>query len=186
MLKIQQTALDLWEADQQAFNESEKSAKKLGAALNKVKAAMPRGKYTPWLKQKGIDRNRANYCMRVASGKQEAKAKKTTSTVPEGFKKVAVLLTVPVYERLALIVKAQGEELGKYVSNVVTEHVEAQEGLANEILAAIESENQAREQAIEQERAAKAKAEAKKKEEALLAKSKKKAAPQEKAAAATA
>ena len=185
MLKVQQSPLTCWEADRQAFGASEKSAKKLGAALNEVKAALPHGKYTPWLKHSGINRNRANYCMRVARGKQEVKAKKTT-TVPEGFKKVSILLTVPMYERLALVVKAQGEELGKYVSNVVVEHVVAQEELANEILAAIESENRAREQAIEQEKAAKVRAEAKKKADALLAKSKKKAAAQEKAAAATA
>src|SRR5260370_25524011 len=37
---------------------------------------MPPGNYTPWLKKNGIDRNRANYCMRVASGKQVAIAKK--------------------------------------------------------------------------------------------------------------
>ncbi len=77
MLRIQQIAIDLWEADQQALGASEKSAKKLGAALNKVKATMPHGGYTPWLKENGIDRNRANYCMRVAAGKQTtAKAKK--------------------------------------------------------------------------------------------------------------
>jgi len=43
MLRIQQIAIDLWEADQQALGASEKSAKKLGAALNKVKATMPHG-----------------------------------------------------------------------------------------------------------------------------------------------
>jgi hypothetical protein len=147
MLKIQQLAIDLWEADQQAFGASEKSAKKLGAVLNKVRASMPHGKYTPWLKKNGIDRNRANYCMRVASGKQKAKK---TSSIPEGFKKVSILLKARMYERLALIAKAQGMELGGYVSNVVTEHAVAQKEFANEILAAIASEDRAREQAVEQ------------------------------------
>jgi hypothetical protein len=55
-----------------------------------------------------------------------------------------------MYERLALIAKAQGMELGGYVSNVVTEHAVAQKEFANEILAAIASEDRAREQAVEQ------------------------------------
>jgi hypothetical protein len=74
--KIQQTALTLWKTDQQAFSKSERTAKQLGAALNKVKDTMPHGTYTPWLTKSGIERNRATYCMRLATGKVEkAKAK---------------------------------------------------------------------------------------------------------------
>lgn len=74
--KVQQTALTLWKTDQQAFSKSERTAKELGAALNKVKDAMPHGTYTPWLTKSGIERNRATYCMRLATGKVEkAKAK---------------------------------------------------------------------------------------------------------------
>jgi len=148
MLKIQQLAIQLWEADQQAFSASEKSAKKLGAVLIQIRESMSHGRYTPWLKKNGIDRNRANYCMRVASGKQ--KAKKKTSSIPEGYKRVSILLKAPLYERLALIAKADGAELGRYVSRVVAEHAVAQKQLANEILAAIASENKAREQAVKQ------------------------------------
>jgi hypothetical protein len=148
MLKVQQVALELWDADLRAHGASEQSAKKFGTALNKVKAAMPHGGYTQWLKQKGIDRNRANYCMRVASGKR--KAKKTASSIPEGFKRVSILLKSSLCERLAVIAKADGMELGKYVSNVVTEHAVAQKEFANEILAAIASEDRAREQAVKQ------------------------------------
>jgi hypothetical protein len=151
MLKVQQSALDLWKVDQQALGASEKSARNFGAALNTVREAMPRGGYTQWLKQNGIDRNRANYCMRVASGKQKANAEKTTSAVPEGFKKISILLKAPIYERLVLIAKAERVELGKYVSNVVTKHAVAQKEFANEILAAIASEDRAREQTIKQE-----------------------------------
>ena len=184
MLKIQQIALDLWEADQQAFRESEKSAKKLGVALNEVKEAMPHGGYTLWLKQNGIDRNRANYCMRVAKGKVK-KAK--TTTVPKGFKKLSILLTVAMFERLSLVAKFQDTEIADYASKVVMEHAVAQEEFANEIWAAIDSAERAREEVIrDEEKAAKVRAEAKKTTDALLANSKKKVAAQEKAVAASA
>lgn len=120
--------------------------RRLGVALNEVKAAMPHGGYTAWLNKTGIDRNRANYCMRVAKGK----VKKTkTSTVPEGFKRLTILLTVAMFDRMALIAKVQGTEIADYASKVVMDHAVAQENFANEIQAAIDSEDAAREEAIE-------------------------------------
>jgi len=68
----QQRALELWKADRVVFGEAqEKSARALGAALADVKAALPHGEYGKWLKKNGIDHNRANYCVRVAVGKQK-------------------------------------------------------------------------------------------------------------------
>ena len=88
--KIQQAALTLWKTDQQAFSKSERTAKELGAALNRVKGTMPHGTYTPWLTKSGIDRNRATYCMRLATGKVEkakkkAKKKPTVTTLKVGM-----------------------------------------------------------------------------------------------------
>jgi hypothetical protein len=94
--KIQQAALTLWKTDQQAFSKSERTAKELGAALNKVKGTMPHGTYTPWLTKSGIDRNRATYCMRLATGKVEkAKKKKKAKKKPTiTTLKVGVLVRV--------------------------------------------------------------------------------------------
>jgi hypothetical protein len=181
-------AIALWKADQLATHKSENSAKALGVALLKVKAHCPHSEFKPWLEQNKIDRNRATYCMRVANGKHHAKraSEKKKATVPEGFKKASILLTIPMYERLALIAKKDGVEFTKYLSNIVMEHAKAQEEAETKIKDAIATANREREQAIEQEKVRTARAEAKKKEDALVAKTQQRAAAQQKAAAATA
>jgi hypothetical protein len=190
--ELKQRALVLWKADQLAIDKSDSSAKALGEALLKVKATCDQGEFQPWLKQNSIDRNRATYCMRVANGKHAKKAaEKKKATVPEGFKKSSILLAAPMYERLVLIAKAQSVELTDYLSNVVMEHAKAQEKAAAKIKEAIAAADRAREQAIEQAKVDKTKAEAKKKADALVAKAQQRAAAlvaaaQEKAAAATA
>jgi len=189
--EVKQRAIALWKEDQQALGTSESSAKALGAVLNKIKAVCPHAQFNPWLKRHGIDRNRATYCMRVSNGKQAKSQVKKTAAVPEGFKRVSVLLKDAMYTLLGVIVKPEGGDLSKYLSNVVMEHAKAQEKAATKIEEAIAAADREREQAIEQAKVDKAKAEAKKKAEALVAKAQQLAAvlvaaAQEKAAAATA
>jgi Protein of unknown function (DUF3102) len=184
--ELKRYAITLWKADQLATHKSENSAKALGVALNKLKDACGHGNFQPWLKQNNIDRNRATYCMRVANGKHHAKraSGKKKNAVPEGFRKASILLTVPMYERLALIAKKDGVEFTEYVSNIVMEHAKAQEKTETKLKEAIATANREREQLIEQEKVNRARAEAKKKEDALAARTQQRA--QKKAAAATA
>jgi DNA polymerase III sliding clamp (beta) subunit (PCNA family) len=81
-------AVALWNADREVFGRSQDSARALGDALVKVKAVIPHGEFKPWLKENGIDRNRASYCMRVVTGKDaaaKAKAAPHVVTIKNGM-----------------------------------------------------------------------------------------------------
>jgi hypothetical protein len=67
----QEAALKLWAIDKDAFARSQMTARELGEALSKVKKGMLYGQYTNWLKENGIDRNRANYCTRLVAPKKD-------------------------------------------------------------------------------------------------------------------
>lgn len=74
--ELQADAMQAWMVDRDLFVRSEESAAVLGAALIKVKEALPHGEYEPWIKASGISRNRAQYCVRKVNGKdKEAKDK---------------------------------------------------------------------------------------------------------------
>ena len=117
LFEIQKVALELWKADQQVFNASERSAKELGAALAKVQAAMPYGEYGKWLGRNSISRNRASYCVRLANGKQgKAKKEREPRFVLDGLDKG----TLTYLERFA---SDKGVTLAAYVVELLTAHV---------------------------------------------------------------
>jgi hypothetical protein len=70
--QAQQSAISLWEIDKAAFSRSQATAREFGEALTRVKDGMLYGQYTNWLKENGIDRNRANYCTRLVKPKKDA------------------------------------------------------------------------------------------------------------------
>src|ERR1700728_824225 len=125
---FESAALEAWKKDGL-------SAEALGEALIKVRdACAEHGDFTRWMKAHKVDRNRANYCIRLAEGKVAAAQKKAKANKP-AEPDLCYVVPLPVRIDFGYIAFARNVDANKLATEVlgsfVKDHVaEVKEGKA--------------------------------------------------------